>query len=120
MSTTSTHKRSEQLAADQAMIAGVTQFLMQVASLTVGSQSMTPAAIIQVFQDRINSNTAVIPAEALHVAAVKANRDERAKTAAFVRSLRRIVREMYSQSPDKLAVFGAEFERKGHNDPGYG
>src|ERR1700722_20208036 len=104
MSTTS-NKRSDMLANDQAMIAGVTKFLSQVASLTVGSQPMTPAAIIQVFQDRINTNEAALAAEASHAAAVQADRSERAMTAGFVRSFRSIVRGMYSNSPDTLAVF---------------
>ena len=111
--TTTSNKRSDQLAADQAMIDGVTKFLMSIASLPVGSQVMTPAGIIQVFQDRITSGKAAIAAEAARVAAVKADKDERAKTSAFVRAFRRIVLGMFSESPDTLAVFKLKAPKAG-------
>jgi hypothetical protein len=103
---TQVKKRSDQLASDQALLAGVQKFLSQYTSLSVGSQSMTPAAIVQVLQNRINANQAVQAAEAARTAAVKANRDERASTATFEQALRQVVRGMYSQSADTLAVFG--------------
>lgn len=98
--------RNGQLAADQAMVDGVEKFLATFASLPVGSQILAPADIVKVFQDRINAAKAVITAEAQRTAAVKSNRDERTKTAAFVQSFRRMVIGMFSQSPDTLAIFG--------------
>jgi hypothetical protein len=103
---TQVKKRSDQLVSDQALLAGVQKFLVQYPSLFVGSQSMTPAAIVQIIQNRISANQAVITAEAAHNAAVKANRDERASTATFESALRQVIQGMYSQSPDTLAVFG--------------
>jgi hypothetical protein len=99
-------KRSEQIAADQAMAAGVQKFLVQYPALTVGSQSLTPAAIVTVLQNRINANVAVQTAEAAHTAAVKANLLERSQTSTFESALRQMVQGMFSQSPDTLAVFG--------------
>jgi hypothetical protein len=98
-------KRSDQIAADQAMIAGIQKFLPQNAPLTLGSQSTTPAAIIQVYRDRIAANQAAQTAEASRAAAVKANRDTRASTTAITESFRLMVLAMYSQSPDTLSVF---------------
>jgi hypothetical protein len=92
--------------ADQAMIDGVQKFLSQLASLPVGSQTMTPADIVKVFQDRIKVGKAAQAAEAARTAAVKVDRDERAKTAALVQAFRRIVLGMFAQTPDTLAVFG--------------
>jgi hypothetical protein len=103
---TQVKKRSDQIAADQALLAGVQKFLVQYPSLTVGSQSMTSAAIVTALQNRINANQAVQTAEAARTAAVKANQDERAQSATFEQGLRQVVQGMFSQSPDSLAVFG--------------
>jgi cell division septation protein DedD len=100
------NKRTDVIAADEAMIEGVTRFLMQIASLPVGNQVMTPADVVKVFQDRVNAGQAVKTAEAARTAAIKADRDERARTAATVRAFRRIVLGMFQESPDTLAVFG--------------
>lgn len=103
--TTQSNKRSDQISSDQAMIAGIQKFLAQLASVTAGSQTMTPAAIVQLFQARIQLAQAVQTARAAFKAAVQANLGERANTAAFVRSLRRVIVGMFEQSPDTLAVF---------------
>jgi len=105
MTTTATN-RTARLAADQKMIDGVQKVLGNVASLSVGSQTVTPADIVKVFQNRRNAANAASAAEAAHTAAAKADRDTRKQTTAFVSSLRRIVQGMYSQSPDTLAEFG--------------
>jgi hypothetical protein len=103
---TTSNKRSDVIAADQAMITGINKFLTQIASLPVGGQSMTPADIVKVFQERLDTGHAVQTAEAARVAAIKADRDLRVKTTATVQSVRRIVLGMFSQAPDTLAVFG--------------
>jgi hypothetical protein len=99
--------------ADQAMIDGVQKFLSQLASLPVGSQTMTPADIVKVFQDRLTLGKAAQTAEAARAAAVKADRDERARTAALVQAFRRIVLGMFAQTPDTLAVFGLKAPKAG-------
>jgi hypothetical protein len=90
--------RSSKLSADQAMIDGVHKFLGTLASLPVGSTSVTPADIVKVFQDRVDAGKAVLTAEAARTAAVKADRDKRAQTNAFAQSFRRMVLGMFSQS----------------------
>jgi hypothetical protein len=103
---TNTKKRGDVIAGDQAMIDGITKFLAQLATLPVGGQNMTPADIVKVFQARIDAGKAAQAAEASRTAAVKADRDERAKTSAFMRAFRRIVLGMFQEAPDTLAIFG--------------
>ncbi len=98
--------RNGQLTSDHKMIEGVQKFLSKFASLPVGSQNRTPADMVKVFQDRIDTANAASAAAAARSAAVKVSRDTRKETAAFVSSLRRMVQGMFSQSPDTLAAFG--------------
>jgi hypothetical protein len=102
--TTST-KRSDKVADDQAMIDGVQKFLAKLVQLPVGSQMMTPDQIVQIFKDRLAAGQAVIAAEGARSAAIATDKDKRASTASFVRSLRRMLQGMFSASPDTLAVF---------------
>ena len=94
------------IAADQALIHGIQAYLSQLAQMTVGSQVMTPAAIVQALQDRITASQAAVTAEAARTAAVKACKDKRSQTTLLVSSLRRLVIGMYANSPDTLAAFG--------------
>jgi len=107
----STNNRLQRLASDQKLIDGVTKYLSKFAILPVGSQDLAPADIVKILQSRIDSCQAVVAAEAARNTAVKADRDERAKTAILVSSLRRMVVGMFSQSPDTLATFGLKAPR---------
>lgn len=80
--------------------------LGKTASLTVGGQVLTPAAIVSLLQARIDASNAVQPAEASRIAALAAEKDERAKTTALVRSLRRLLVGMFEADPETLAKFG--------------
>jgi hypothetical protein len=100
------NKRNDRIAADQKMIEGAQKFLAQFATLPVGGKNVTLTDIVKVFQDRIGKAATAQTAEAAHTAAVKEDRDERANTAAFVTTLRRIVQGMFQANPDTLAVFG--------------
>jgi hypothetical protein len=113
MATTLKTNRVQQLAAEQRLIDGTNQFLSHQPSLPVGSQTMTPTEIVQVFQDRIATGKAAIAADDARKAAVKADRDERAKTAPFVHAFKRIVIGMFLQSPDTLGVFGLQAPKIG-------
>jgi len=109
--TSSKSNRQSRLAADQKLIDGVMKFLSTFGSLPVDSQVLTPAEIVKVLQTRLSAGQAVVAAQAAREAAVKADRDERAKTATFVSSLRRLVEAMFAQSPDTLAAFGLTARR---------
>ena len=104
--TTRQHARTDLLAADQKLIDGTQQFLTHYFSLTIGSQNVTAADIVKVLTDRIATGKAVVSASDARTAAVKADRDERTKTAKFVNNLRRVVVGMFAESPDTLGVFG--------------
>ena len=108
-----TLKRADRLAADQQMIDGTQKFLAQNATLTFGSQTMTPAAIVAVFQHRIQTAKAALDADAVRVAAVKVDRDERATTAKAVNAFRRWVVATFTESPDTLATFGLKARKAG-------
>ena len=107
------HNRAKALVADQKLIDGVSQFLSHLASLPVGSKSVTPADIIKVLQDRLASSKAVNTTDAAHQAAVNADRDERASTSRFIAALRLVIMGMFSNSPDTLAVFGMSVRKTG-------
>lgn len=92
--------------ADQKMADGTQRFLSHLVSLPVGSGTLTPAEIIQIFKDRIATNQAAQTAAAQRTAAVKADADKRAQTAVTVAAFRRMVQGMFSESPDTLAAFG--------------
>ena len=106
MSTNTKNNRVQQLAGEQKLIDGTNQFLAKVPSIMVGSQTMTPAEIVQVFEGRIAKGNAAVAAGDARTAAVKADRDERKNTQPFVNAFKRIVVGMFLQSPDTLGVFG--------------
>jgi hypothetical protein len=106
-------KRADRLADDQKMIDGTQKFFAQNATLTFGSQTMTPAAIAAVFQHRIRTGKAVVDADAIRAAAVKADRDERATTMKVVNAFRRFVVATFTESPDTLATFGLKARKVG-------
>jgi hypothetical protein len=106
------NNRTNLLASDQSMIVGVQKLLAQIGSLPVGSQKVTPADIVKIFQERIATGQAAITADAARKSAVKADRDKRRETAAFVSSVKRIVQGMFS-SPEELAAFGLQARKAG-------
>jgi hypothetical protein len=105
--------RVQQLAAEQKLIDGTNRFLVQLPSLPVGSQTVTTAQIVQILQDRIATGKAAVAADDARKAAVKADRDERTKTAPFVHAFKRIVVGMFLQSPDTLGAFGLQAPKVG-------
>jgi hypothetical protein len=113
MANTVKPNRVSQLASDQKLVDGTDQLLSQLASLPVGGQDVTPAQIVQVFEGRIASGKAAVAADDARKAAVKADREERKKTAPFVQAFKRIVIGMFLQTPDKLGLFGLQAPRVG-------
>ena len=90
---------------DESLIAGAQKYLVG-QTLTIGKQSYTPQQIVDLLQGRVTAAEAVVTAKAGVTAALKAEKDERTKTGAFVRGFTTIVLGMYSELPDTLAVFG--------------
>jgi hypothetical protein len=101
------NSRIDTLAADQAMIDGITKNQSKLPkALTVGSQSTSPTAMIAVYQGRVTAAKAVTTAEAASAAAVKANNTERAQTAALTLAWKQLIIAMFKNSPDVLGDFG--------------
>jgi hypothetical protein len=99
--------RNDAIAADQAMVDGITKHEGSLPpTMSVGSQTMTPAGVIAFFQGLVASGKSVVSAEAAHTAAVKADRDKRAQTKAMATAARRLIVAMFMQSPDTLGDFG--------------
>jgi hypothetical protein len=113
MATSIKTNRVQQLASEQKLIDGTKQFLSQLSSLPVGSQNVTPAQIVQVFEDRIATGKAAVAADDARKAAVKADRDARTKSAPFTHAFKRIVIGMFLQSPVTLGVFGLQAPKVG-------
>ena len=98
--------RTARNAADQALIDGINAVLATTVSLSVGGQAMTPKDIVQLLKARIDAGKAVEPAKAAFLAASKADKDERAKTAATVAAVRRLLVAMFASDHETLAKFG--------------
>jgi hypothetical protein len=98
------NNRQTTLNQDQKMIAGVQGHLAD-KSFIVGDKSYAAKDVIAVYQGRVTTGQAVVTAHAAWLAAVKADRDERAQTAVFAGAFRTIVQGMY-QDPGTLADFG--------------
>jgi hypothetical protein len=107
--TTRKNSRIDHLAADQALVDGITKNKARLpASMSVGSQTMTPDDIVAVIQGRIATARAVVVAEAARTDAVQADRARRVQTASTMRAVHRILVGMFEQSPAVLGDFGLQ------------
>jgi hypothetical protein len=74
--------------------------------MTLLGQSLTPAAIVSVLQERIATGQAAIAADASRNAPIVTDAAELTRTDALVSALRQVVQGMYKQTPGTLADFG--------------
>jgi len=107
MSTTNGSKaRLTNQAADQKMIDGFNKHAQTVPSLLIAGTSFKPADIITVLQTRLSTANAAQSTRATWQNAVKADKDERAKTKTLVDGVRQALLVALSASIDALADFG--------------
>jgi hypothetical protein len=106
MSTNNTTNRLQQQSSDQNLSEGLTKHLTTLTSFTIGSASYKAADVISSLQERINAADAVDSTRAAWQTAVKANRDERAKTYSLISGVRQTLQVMFAGSIDTLADFG--------------
>jgi hypothetical protein len=106
MATTDTNNRTKQQVADQKIVDGLTKHASTIASLVIGGTSFTTAAIIGVVQARLATSNAAQTTRATWRNAVKADKDERAQTRAFMAGLRKALHVAFDSSIDVLADFG--------------
>jgi hypothetical protein len=101
------HSRNDIITADQKMIDGTQKNQAKLpGSFPLEGQTMTPAEVIQVFQDRIATGKAVLDAESARAAAIKADKNKRAQTRGLALAFKRFVIAMFTQQPDVLGDFG--------------
>ncbi|HEX8794250.1 MAG TPA: hypothetical protein VF765_25075 [Polyangiaceae bacterium] len=95
-----------QMAADQAMIDGLTKHAATLLTLLVGGSTVKTSDLVLVLQARIAAIKAAIAAKAALMAAVAAMRDEIAKTAALVSGARQALKVAFAGQADQLGDFG--------------
>lgn len=99
--------RTDMIAADQNLIDGIQKHKSTLpSSLIVGGTPVTPDDMVVVLQGRVATGKAVVQAELAHTAAVKADRDERAKTQPQVTNFKELIVAMYKEMPDVLGDYG--------------
>ena len=106
MSTNSRENRMQQQSSDQSLSDGLTKHLATLPSFTIGSASFKAADIITSLQERISTAGTVDSTRATWQTAVKANRDQRAKTNSLISGVRQTLQTMFAGSIDTLADFG--------------
>jgi hypothetical protein len=90
---------------DKSLMVGLQKHLVN-HPFVIGKQTYALQDVLNVLQARVDTALAVNPVRAAFEAAVKADRDERSKTRAFVRDIRGLVRAMFGDNPDIIADFG--------------
>jgi hypothetical protein len=93
-------------AADQHLADGLTKRKHDITSFMIGGTSHTPDDILIVLQARLAAANLVQSTRATWQSAVKADRDERAKTKTFVSGLRQTLKVAFDGSIDALSDFG--------------
>jgi hypothetical protein len=113
MSTTADEKnRAKQLAADQALIDGLGKHGQAIGALLIGGKAYKAADLTPILQARIAASKAVSPARSVWLAAVLAEKNERATTKTLVAGLRQALITAYTAMPDTLADFGLTPRKK--------
>ena len=105
MSTTSKKSRVTHQAADQKLIDGFNKH-PTLTSLLIGNTTLKSTDVIAVLQGRLATSNAVQSTRATWQNAVKADRDELAKTKAYVDGVKQALQVVFSGSIDGLADFG--------------
>src|SRR5258708_11042079 len=98
--------RLNRQAADQKLADGLAKHRQALAALMIGGASHTVDEILAILQARLAAAVAAKSTRATWQTAVKADRDERAKTKTFVSGLRQALLVAFAGSIDALADFG--------------
>ena len=109
---TNTNNRTTQQLSVQKLIDGLNKHSQTIASLVIGSTSLTTAAIIANLQARLATANAAQSTRATWQSAVKADKDERAKMKTFISGLRQALSVAFAGSIEALADFGLVARKK--------
>jgi hypothetical protein len=106
MTTKNDHNRILQQTADQKMMDGIKKHESTLTSFTVAGMSYKTADILGILQQRLATAHTAETTRATWLTAVKADKDERAKTRPVVSGVRQTLQVMFGGSTDTLAEFG--------------
>src|SRR5260370_19140161 len=109
--------RLNRKAADQKLADGLTKQRQALAALMIGGASHTVDDILAILQARLAAAVAAESTRATWQTAVKADRDERAKTKTFVSGLRQALLVAFAGSIDARADFGLMPRKQGVPTP---
>ena len=106
MTTNDKLNRPNRLVDDQNLVDGLRKHAATLTGMTIGGAALKNDDIVAAVLGRIATANAVGPARVAFQAVVKADRDERAKTRAFVSAVRRGLRVIFEGQLEVLAEFG--------------
>src|SRR5579859_3543862 len=88
------------------LVAGIGKHLATAPSITVGSETLTPAELTQRLQTLVNLRTAVNDAKVTTKAHLAAEASQSTPLIGLMTEFRAYLKAAYSKSPDVLADFG--------------
>ncbi|MGH7435879.1 MAG: hypothetical protein ACRENE_09410 [Polyangiaceae bacterium] len=106
MSTSNKSSRINNQAADQKLIDGFTKHAANLTSMVIGNTTIKATDVVAVLQGRLATASTVLATRATWQSAVKADRDERAKTKPYVDGVKQALQVVFSGSIDGLGDFG--------------
>jgi hypothetical protein len=98
--------RTDQTLADQKLIDGLTKHASTITALVIGGTSLTTSEIVAKLKTLIDTANAASTTRATWQAAVKADKDARAASRAFVSGLKQALLVAFAGQIDALADFG--------------
>jgi hypothetical protein len=101
-----TDNRSTQLAQDAKVILGIQKDLLNVPTLSLAGQAITPADLVKLVQSSIDAANAIAPARAKWTAAVQASRASTKKLVPILQGLRAYLVNTYGPTSTVLVDFG--------------
>jgi hypothetical protein len=102
----STRNLSSNMTRDRQRIAGIQKYFPATATLSIGNASYLQPAVIKVYQDDLDAETAVLVALAAYRTAVATAKTTRAKTASLDLLVKKLVVGSYGEPPGPAADFG--------------
>jgi hypothetical protein len=116
-SNTPRRNRSDQTTAERALLEGLLKHAQAVPSLLIAGVWIPNGDMIAALQARLDTAEAVRSTRAIWMAAVQAERAERARTRRFVSNLRQVLLVAFDEQVDTLADFGLTPRRQHGRTP---
>jgi hypothetical protein len=104
--TTDSRNRAKRIAGEEKLVDGLDKHGQLLGTLRIGGVAYAPADIVAILQTRLAAYRTVQTAAPAWHAAVQAEKDQRARTRAFVSGFRQALLVAFEGSIDALADFG--------------